>query len=123
MTEGVVNALELVEIETQDRQAFAALDALDLVIELFEQQHAIRQIRQRVMARHVRDAFFRTLTFGDIFVGREPAAAGDRLVDDRKSPAIRQPSAMPSASRAVILVGCHPYAWSVWNPLENWRWF
>jgi hypothetical protein len=28
MTEGVVNALELVEIERQDRQAFAALDAL-----------------------------------------------------------------------------------------------
>lgn len=63
MTEGVVNALELVEIERQDRQAFAALDALDLVIEPFEQQHAIRQIRQRVMARHVRDAFFRTLKF------------------------------------------------------------
>jgi hypothetical protein len=33
------------------------------VIEPFEQQHAIRQIRQRVMARHVRDAFFRTLKF------------------------------------------------------------
>ena len=37
MAERIVDALELVEIETQHRQALAALDALYLVVELLEQ--------------------------------------------------------------------------------------
>ena len=69
MAERIVDALELVEIETQHRQALAALDALYLVVELLEQQHAVGQIGQRVMACHVRDALFRALTFSYIFLG------------------------------------------------------
>ena len=90
MAERIVDALELVEIETQHRQALAALDALYLVVELLEQQHAVGQIGQRVMACHVRDALFRALTFSYIFLGCEPAAAGHGFVDDRNRPAIGQ---------------------------------
>ncbi len=90
MAERIVDALELIEIEAEHRQALAALHALDLVIELLEQQHAIGQVGQRVVARHVRDAVFRALAFGDVFVGGEPAAARDRFVDDGKCAAVRQ---------------------------------
>src|SRR6476469_3260732 len=38
MAKGIVNAFELIEIETENRQAFTALDAFDFVIELFKQQ-------------------------------------------------------------------------------------
>jgi hypothetical protein len=90
MTQRVVDALELVEIKAQHGQAFAALDPLDLVVELFKQKNTVRQICQCVVTRHVRDTFFRTLTLGHVFVGGQPAAAGNRLVNDRKSPPIRQ---------------------------------
>ena len=86
----VVDALELIKVEAQYCEAFAALDALDFVVELLEQQNAIGQIRQGVVARHVRDALLGTLTLGHVFMRGEPAAAGDRFVDDRNSPPVRQ---------------------------------
>ena len=42
VAERVVDALEMVEIEAKHGQAFAALDALDLVVELLEQQRPVR---------------------------------------------------------------------------------
>ena len=39
VTERIVDALELIEVEAQHRQALAALDALDLVVELLQQEH------------------------------------------------------------------------------------
>ena len=56
VAERVVDALEVVEVEAKHREALAALDALDLVLELFAQQRAVWQVGQRVMARHVRDS-------------------------------------------------------------------
>ncbi len=41
VAERVIDALEVVEVEAKHRQALAALDALDLVVELFEQQRAV----------------------------------------------------------------------------------
>ena len=90
MTQRVVDALELVKIKAQHSQAFAALDPLDLMVELLKQENTVWQIGQRVVTRHVRDAFFRPLTLSDVFVGGQPAAADNRLVDDRKSPPVRQ---------------------------------
>ena len=58
VAERVVDALEVIEVEAEHRQALAALDALDLVIELLEQQRAVGQVGQGVVARHMRDAFF-----------------------------------------------------------------
>ena len=90
VAERIVDALEVVEVEAKHREALAALDALDLVIELFEQQRAVWQVGQRVVARHVRDTFLRALAFRDVFMGCQPAAAGDRFVDDRKCAPVRQ---------------------------------
>ena len=45
------------------------------------QQHAVGQVGERVVARHVRDLHFRPAPLGDVFVGRDPAAAGHRQVD------------------------------------------
>ena len=90
MAKGIVDAFELVEIKTENREAFATLDALDLVVELLEQQHSVGQVGQCVMTCHVRNALFRTLTLGHIFMGRQPAAIGDRFVDDGNRPTVRQ---------------------------------
>ena len=88
MAERVVDALELVEVEAEHRQALAALDALELVLEMLAHHGAVGQVGERVVARHVRDALFRALPFGDVLVGRQPAAAGDRLVDHREGAAV-----------------------------------
>ena len=90
MAERVIDALEMIEVEAKHRQALATLDALDLVVELFEQQRAIRQVSQRVVARHVRDTFFRALALGDVFMGCEPTATCKRFVDDREGASVRQ---------------------------------
>ena len=68
----------------------AALDALELVLEAFAQQHAIGQVGERVVARHVRDLLFGAPTLGDVFVGGEPSAGGERLVHDREDAAVGQ---------------------------------
>src|SRR5262249_6840111 len=71
-------------------QALAALDALELLLEALAQQHAVGEIRQRVVARHVRDALLGELALGDVLVGGEPADAGDRLVDERDDASVRE---------------------------------
>ena len=90
MAERIVDALELVEVETQHRQALAALDALDLVVELLEQQHAVGQVGQRVMARHVRDALFRSADVRSRLHGWRASRRRRRFVDDRNRPAVGQ---------------------------------
>ena len=90
VAERVVDALEVVEVEAKHGQAFAALDALDLVVELLEQHRPVGQVGERIVTRHVRDALFRALAFGDVFVGRQPAAAGERLVHHREGAAVRE---------------------------------
>ena len=38
----------------------------------------------------MRDPLFRALAFGDVFVGCQPAAAGERLVHDREGAPVRK---------------------------------
>ncbi len=78
MPERVVDALEVVEVEAQHRQALAPLHALELVVQPLAQHQAIGQVGQRVVARHVHDALLSALPVGDVLVGGDPAAAGDR---------------------------------------------
>ncbi len=88
MAERIVDALELIEIEAQDRQTLTAFDAFEFMFQPFAQQDAVGQIGQRVMARHVGNSPFRALPLGDVLVGCQPSAARDRLAHDRKCPAI-----------------------------------
>ncbi len=97
MPERIVDAFELVEIEAKHRQAFTAFDAFEFVFQSFPQQDAVGQIRQRVVARHMCDPPVGALPLGDVLVGRQPSAAGNRLADDRESPAIAQLDGMTKA--------------------------
>ncbi len=82
MTERVVDFLEIVEIEAEHRELVAVLGEAQGLIELLAKQRPVRQIGQRVMARHVRNLFLRLLPFGDVLERRHPAAAPHRLIDD-----------------------------------------
>ena len=90
MPERIVDALELIEIEAQDRQTLTAFDAFELMFQPFAQQDAVGQIGQRVVARHMRDAPIGAQPLGDVLVGRQPSAARDRLARRPKCPAIGQ---------------------------------
>ena len=85
MAEGVVHGLEVVEIEQVDRHHLAAPDAGERVLEPLVQQHAVGQVGQRVVQRHVHDLGLRAALLGDVLV-RDDVAAVRRLtigdVDD-----------------------------------------
>ena len=83
VSQGIVDAFEMVEVEAQHCQALAAFDTLQFLLKPFTQQDAIWQIGQGVMPRHVSDLLLSLLPIGDVFVGGQPSAAGDRRVDDR----------------------------------------
>ena len=87
MTERVVDFLEMIEIEAEHRELIAALDEAQRLLELFPEQRPVRQIGQRVMARHMGDLLLGGLPFSDILEGRDPAAALLGLIDhaDRTS--------------------------------------
>ena len=82
MAERVVDFLEMIEIEAEHRELVAALGEPQGLFELLAEQRPVRQIGQRVMARHVRNLFLGLLPFGDVLEGRDPAAALHRLIDD-----------------------------------------
>ena len=75
MAERIVDALEAVEIEEHDRELFAAAERL---LHLVAEQHAVRQIGERVVARHVHDLGLGLPALGDVFIGHDHAAVGGR---------------------------------------------
>ena len=84
MAERVVDALEVVEVEIEHRQRLAACDSTRASPSamLLAEQHAVRQVGQRVVARHVGDALLGAMPLGDVLVDRDPAALRHRLVRD-----------------------------------------
>jgi hypothetical protein len=90
MAKRIIDALEVIEIEAKDGEAFAALHSLELVLDPLAQEHAIGQIGQGIMPRHVRDLRFRPLPFRDVLMGRKPSAVGHGLVGNRHDPAVGQ---------------------------------
>ena len=87
MAERIVDALEAVEIEEHDRELVAALQRLfHLVLE----QHAVRQIGQRIVPRHVNDLGLGLPALGDIFIGRDPAAVRGRRIEARDHSAVAE---------------------------------
>ena len=90
MAERVVDLLELVEVdEQQRRQLFGALlgrqQASDLVAEI----DPVRQRRQFVVARQMADPGFGVAPLGDVFEQHDRAAARHRLERPRQRPAPR----------------------------------
>ena len=82
MAQRVVDVLEVVEVEQVDRHHLAALDARERLLEPLVEQHAVGQVGQRVVQRHVRDLGLGAALLGDVLVrgdrSRRPASADAR---------------------------------------------
>ena len=63
----------MIEIEAEHRQALAAFDPFEIVLEPVAQQQAVGQVGEGIVTRHMRDAFFGAVALGDLLVGGEPA--------------------------------------------------
>ena len=72
----------MIEIEAEHRKLIAALDEPQRLLELLAEQRSVRQVGQRIVARHVGNLFLGLLPFGDVLECRDPAAALHRLIDD-----------------------------------------
>ena len=76
MAEGVVDLLELVHVDVQQRQAEpGAPRARDRLLQQVLELHAVRDLGQRIVARQVADAALGALALGD--VARDVHLAGE----------------------------------------------
>ncbi|MGY4413766.1 hypothetical protein ACVWW4_005502 [Bradyrhizobium sp. LB7.1] len=89
VSERIVDALELVDVDIEDRERLALAEFRDAALQMAAHQHAVRQVGQRVVMRHVRDALVGADAIGDVVMGREPAAGGAGLVLDLDQAALR----------------------------------
>ncbi len=91
MTQRIVDLLEPVEVEHQDRQAPPALPhGCGRLLQPLAQQRPVRQVGQDVVMRHVRDPGFGPLPLGDVLVRADQAAAGHGPAQDGDEPAVGQ---------------------------------
>ena len=90
MAERIVHGLEMIEIEAMHGKAAAGLDALEGILEMLAEQHAVWQVREHVMARQMRDLGFGAPALGDVLVHRDPAAVLHRTLRHRDDTAIHQ---------------------------------
>ena len=75
------------------------------LLHLVAEQHAVRQIGERVVPRHVHDLGFGLAALGDVLVGRDPAAVRGRAVETRHHAAVDE--LVASAVRcALSLMSC-----------------
>ena len=82
VAERIVDALEFVDVDIEHRELLAGVASLQLALEPFAEQGAVRQIGQRVVMGEVRDALLGAPALGDVFMGGHPSAVRQRLVDD-----------------------------------------
>ena len=87
MSERVVDAFELVDVDVHHGELLAGPHRLQRVLELFAKQHPVGQVGQRIVVREVGDLFFGARAFRDVLDHRNPSADVERLVDDLDRPA------------------------------------
>jgi hypothetical protein len=73
VAECVVDRLELVEVQIQERHPATVAGMRERTLELLVQEQPVGQPGQRVMAREVGDPGLRAVGFRDVVVGGEPA--------------------------------------------------
>jgi len=66
MSERVVDALELVDVDIEQSELLAPAGILELAFDLVAEQHPVRQIGQRIVMREVSDLLIGTPAFGHI---------------------------------------------------------
>ena len=78
VSERVVDALELVDIDIEQGELLAGTGSLQFAFDLFAEQHPVRQVGQRVVMREVRDLLVGAPALGDVVddVDQVPDFAG-----------------------------------------------
>ena len=66
VSERVVDALEFVDVDIEQGELLAADGLLKLALDLFAEQHPVRQVGQRVVMREMRDLFVGEPALGDV---------------------------------------------------------
>ncbi|MGY3428135.1 hypothetical protein ACVWZW_008639 [Bradyrhizobium sp. F1.13.4] len=66
MTERIVDALELVDVDIEQRELTAAADLLQFTLDLLAEQRPVRQVGERIVMRHMRNLLVSAPPFGDI---------------------------------------------------------
>jgi len=88
LTQRIIDALELVDVDVEDRELdIGGLQQQPLGIAL--EQRAVRQTRQRIVVRKMFELGRDAPQFGDIFQRGRPAAIGRSLVDQPNHPPVR----------------------------------
>ena len=64
--ERVVDALELVDVDIEQRELLARAGSLQLAFDLLAEQHPVRQVGQRVVMREMRDPLVGAPALGDV---------------------------------------------------------
>jgi hypothetical protein len=82
VTQRVIDALELVDIDVVHREPPAGLDIGKLLLQPLVEQSAVGQVGQRIVMGEVGDLLLGAAALSDVFMGGEPTAVGERLVDD-----------------------------------------
>ena len=76
----VVDDLEPIDIEIQDRDIALSWNTRERAPQTFEEQNAIGQIGQRIVEGHMSYSPLGPATLGDILVNGDPASARHRLI-------------------------------------------
>ena len=106
VAERVVDELEAVEVEEQDRRGggrVGALGAADRLVEPVEEQHAVRQAGERVVQRVVLEALLGPLAVGDVGLAADDPQRSVLRVPDRH-PAREHPAVGAVAVLDPVLV-------------------
>ena len=91
MAQRIVDALEFVEVEKEDRKSSSVLPiARQRLLDPLLEQVAVRQSGKGVEMRQLLDPSLGVLAIRDVLVGRDPAAVLQRVVEDGDRAAVRE---------------------------------
>ena len=90
MAEGIVDALELVDVDIEYGKLFARSDRPQRLFQPLAKQNPVRQIGQRVVMRQMGDFLVGARALGDVLDRGHPPARLQRPVDDLDRPAARR---------------------------------
>ena len=79
VAEGIVDGLEVVEVEIEDGKPLLATQVRQAVLDLLVKQQAVGEPGQSVVPGHVRDLRLGPASLRDVLVGDDPAAIGHGL--------------------------------------------
>src|SRR5260370_9292572 len=85
VSERVVDALELVDVDIKQGELFAPAGSLQFALDLFAEQHPVRQVGQRVVMREVRDLLVGAAAVGNVVDDVDDISGFTRLISNSDS--------------------------------------